>query len=122
VKTAAGAYPATLVEAGKTSRWDKSATFMDQGTSSSAAKQHQKGGMMPEGQVIKIASYQDWSVEKDVWDRPVSRSRGVVELVKIKGEDYCRQYDRTSGASFQGGWSTAGVGGGESKFRISACK
>jgi hypothetical protein len=122
VKTAASAYPATLVEAAKTSRWDKSATFLDQGTSSSAAKQHQKGGMMPEGQVIKIASYQDWSVEKDVWGQPVSRSRGVVELVKIKGEDYCRQYDRTSGASFQGGWQTSGVGGGESKFRISACK
>ena len=57
-----------------------------------------------------------------MWNQPVARSRGVVELVKIKGENYCRQYDRTSGASYNGGWSAAGLGGGESKFKISACK
>jgi hypothetical protein len=123
IKAAAGAYPAALAEAQKTSRWDKSATYVDQGTSSSVAKQHQKGGMMSEGQVIKAAASYDWSVEKDVWNVPVSRSRGVLVLVKIKGEDWCRLYDRTSGASFnQGSWSAAGVGGGESTFRISACK
>ena len=123
IKTAAGAYPAALAEAQKTSRWDKSATFVDQGTSTSITKQHQKGGMMAEGQLIKAAASYDWSVEKDVWKVPVSRSRGVLVLVKIKGEDWCRLYDRTAGASFnQGSWSATGVGGGESKFRISACK
>jgi hypothetical protein len=122
VKTAAGKYPAALTEAQATSRWDKTYTYGDQGTTSDVTKQHQKGGMMPEGQVIKVAAYDDWSVEKDVWNVPVSRSRGVAELVKIKGETWCRLYDRTAGASFKGGWTPVGVGGGESKFRISACK
>ncbi|MFO0755780.1 MAG: hypothetical protein U0359_04785 [Byssovorax sp.] len=123
IKAAAAGYPAALAEAAKTSRWDKQATQVDGGTSAAVTKQHQKGGMMSPGQVIKVAAWDGWAVEKDAWNVPVSRSRGVVVMVKITGETYCRVYSRTAGASFSGGaWSATGVDGGESSFRISACK
>lgn len=123
LKTVAATYPAALAEAAKTSRWDAQAKFADQGTSSAIIKQHQKGGMMAEGQLIKAAAWDQWDVEKDVWNVPVSRSRGVDVLVKIKDETYCRFYSRTASAGFrQGAWQPTVVGGGESKFRISACK
>lgn len=123
IKTVAATYPAALAEAEKTSRWDKQAVFLDQGTSSAVIKQHQKGGIMAEGQVIKTAARQDWSVETDFWKVPVSRSRSVDVLVKIKGETYCRLYSRSAGSSFRNGaWQPTSVGGGESTFRISACK
>ncbi len=123
VKTAAGTYPAALTVASKTSHWDKQSIQSDQGTTSAVTKQHQKGGMMDEGQVIKAASSDGWSIDKDMWNVPVSKSRSVDVLVKIKGETYCRLYSREAGASFHGGaWTGTGVGGGESKFVISACK
>lgn len=123
VKAATAAYPAALAEAQKTSRWDKQATIVEQGTTAAATKQHQKGGMMDPGQVIKAATWSDWFVEKDVWKTPVSRSRDVVVLVKITGEEWCRLYARTAGSTFNhGAWAPTSVYGGESKFRISACK
>lgn len=123
VKTATAAYPAALAEAQKTSRWDKQATISEQGTTASVTKQHQKGGMMDPGQVIKAATWSEWFVDKDVWNQPVSRSRDVVVLVKITGEAWCRIYARTAGSTFNhGAWAPTEVYGGESKFRISACK
>lgn len=123
VKTAAGKYPAALAVAEKTSRWDKRATQSDQGTTTAIAKQHKKGGVMDEGQVIKAAAFDGWDVNKDMWNVPTTRSRSVDVLVKITGETYCRLYHREAGASFHGGaWGATGVSGGESTFTISACK
>jgi hypothetical protein len=123
VKTAAGAYPAALTEAGKTSRWDKKATQVDAGTTQAVSKQHAKGGMMDEGKVVKAAAFDGWAVEKDLWNVPTSKSRSVDVLVQAKGETVCRLYHREASASFHGGaWSPVGVGGGESQFVISACK
>jgi hypothetical protein len=123
IKTATAAYPAALAEAQKTFRWDKQATIVEQGTTATVTKQHQKGGMMDPGQVIKTGSWSEWFVDKDVWNQPVSRSRDVVVLVKITGEAWCRIYARTAGSTFNhGAWAPSEVSGGESKFRISACK
>lgn len=123
LKTTAATYPAALAEAAKTSRWDKKATYADQGTSLAITKQHQKGGIMNEGQLVKAASFTEWFVDKNILGTPVSRSRSVEVLVKIKDETYCRLYSRTAGSSFQSGaWQPTGVSGGESSFRISACK
>lgn len=123
IKTAAAGYPAALADAAKTSRWEKTATIVDQGTSSAVIKQHQKGGVMDEGDVVKVAAFDGWDVETDVWKTPVKRSRNVEVLVKIKGETYCRLYSRRAGSSYSGGaWAPTGVGGGESEFQISACK
>jgi hypothetical protein len=123
VKTATAAYPAALAQAQNTSRWDKQATIVEQGTTAAVTKQHQKGGPMDAGQVLKAGTWSDWFVEKDVWRTPVSRRRDIVVLVKINGEAWCRIYARTAGSTFrQGAWAPTGVSGGESKFRISACK
>lgn len=122
IKTAAAPYAAALKEAEKTSRFDKDAKIPDQGAAAAVAKQHTKGGMMSEGQVIKVNAYSDWSVKKNIVGTPVSRERSVVVMVKIKDESYCRIYYRNAFSPYNGGWGTTSVGGGESKLKVSACK
>lgn len=123
IKTVAKTYPAALAEAEKTSRFDKKATIPDQAAAAYVAKQHAKGGSMDEGQVIKVNAAFDWDVKRDVFKTPISRSRDVHVMVKIKGETYCRVYFRGEFSPFQNGaFASPNVSGGEDKFRISACK
>ncbi len=123
IKTIAATYPAALQEAEKTSRFDTKAKIPDQAAASYVAKQHAKGGSMDEGQVIKVNAAFDWDVKRDVFKTPISRSRDVHVMVKIKGETYCRVYFRGEFSPFQSGaFAAPNVSGGESQFRISACK
>jgi hypothetical protein len=123
IKTIAATYPAALQEAEKTSRFDTKAKIPDQAAAAYVAKQHAKGGSMDEGQVIKVNAAFDWDVKRDVFKTPISRSRDVHVMVKIKGETYCRVYFRGEFSPFQNGaFAAPNVSGGESQFRISACK
>jgi len=123
IKTAAAAYPAALTEGSKTSHFDSQAKIVDQLSAAAVAKQHTKGGVMDEGAVVKVNASFDWSVKNDFFKTPVSRQRDVNVMVKIKGETYCRVYFRSAFSPFKNGaWQSVSVSGGESQFKISACK
>lgn len=123
IKTVAESYPKALEEAGKTSRWDKAAKLQDAGITAAVASDHKKGGPLPEGQVIRVASVNDWFVEKDVWGVPVKRTRSADALVKIKGEGYCRLYARSFESFFKNGvWSKPSWIMAGSTFKISSCQ
>jgi hypothetical protein len=121
ITAAAKSYADTLAEAQKTFRFDTKAKFVDAGATASVAKHHKKGGPS-EGQVIKVASAYDWSVKTNILGTPVSRERDVTVLVKLKGESFCRVYFRNAFQAYKGAWKPVIVSGGESKFRVSACK
>lgn len=119
----AKSYADALTEAQKVSRFDPKSKIVDPAAAAAVAKQYKKGGSMGEGQVIKVAAAYDWSVKTNILDRPVSRERDVHVLVKVKGESFCRVYFRDAFQAYQlGAWKPMVVSGGESKFRISACK
>lgn len=120
-KVVAG-YAAAVEEAAKTSRFDPKAKIADAGATTAVTKQHKKGGLLPEGRVIKVRAAYGWSTKKNLVGRPISREHDVNVLVQIKGESFCRLYFRNAYQAYKGYWRPVVVGGGESTFRISACK
>lgn len=116
-------YAAALAEGAKTSRWDAKATLQDAQITAALAGDHSGApDGLEKGKVLRAAAFADWSVEKDYRNKPVSRSRSVLALVKIDGEAHCRVYMPTFEAQFKNGaWGRPYAKGGAT-FQVSACK
>lgn len=120
---AAAGYPAALAEAAKTSRWSAQAKFPDVGITAALAGDFTgKPDSGPKGKVLRAASFTDWMIDKDYLNRPASRTRNVLVIVKIDGEAHCRIYERTLEEKFTNGAWGRPYGPGGYSFRVSSCK